>query len=159
MVKSRDGGDVKIKLAPDFRVTEVAPVGMDEIKKGTFVGITATGPESRLRAVEVHLFPESMRGVGEGHYDWDLEPGSSMTNGNIDGEVASATGRQLTVSYKGGTSKITVPSNVPVVMFSPADKSAVTPGAKVFVPGHRDPDGSISAGMIVIGKNGTTPPM
>jgi hypothetical protein len=159
-VKSREGNDIKIKLAPDTHVTESIPASMDEIKQGTFVGITASGPESRMRAVEVHLFPESMRGVGEGHYPWDLEPGTSMTNGNIDGEVSSSTGRQLTVSYKGGTAKITIPPNVPVVMLSPGDKSEIVPGAKVFIPGgHRDPDGSVSAARIVVGKNGTTPPM
>lgn len=158
-VKSREGKDVAIKLGPDMKVLEVAPAEMDQIKPGTFVGITASGPESRLRAIEVHLFPEAMRGVGEGHYGWDLEPGTTMTNGNIDGEVASANGRQLTVSYKGGTSKITVPPNVPVVMFSPGDQSMVAPGAKVFIPGRRDADGSISANRVVVGKNGMTPPM
>lgn len=158
-VKSREDKDVAIKLAPDMKVLEVAPAEMDQIKPGTFVGITASGPESRLRAIEVHLFPEAMRGVGEGHYGWDLEPGTTMTNGNIDGEVASANGRQLTVSYKGGTSKITVPPNVPVVMFSPGEQSMVVPGAKVFIPGRRDADGSISANRVVVGKNGMTPPM
>jgi len=158
-VKSREGKDVAIKLGPDMKVSEVAQAEMDQIKPGTFVGITASGPESRLRAIEVHLFPEAMRGVGEGHYGWDLEPGTTMTNGNIDGEVSSTNGRQLTVSYKGGTSKITVPPNVPVVMFSPGDKSMVVPGAKVFIPGRRDADGSVSADRIVVGKNGMTPPM
>ena len=110
-VKSREGKDIAIKLGPDMKVSEVAQAEMDQIKPGTFVGITASGPESRLRAIEVHLFPEAMRGVGEGHYGWDLEPGTTMTNGNIDGEVSSTNGRQLTVSYKGGTSKITVPPN------------------------------------------------
>jgi hypothetical protein len=158
-VKSREGKDVAIKLGPNMKVSEVAPAELDQIKPGTFVGITASGPESRLRAMEVHLFPESMRGVGEGHYGWDLEPGTTMTNGNIDGEVSSANGHQLTVSYKGGTSKITVPPNVPVVMFSPGDKSMVVPGAKVFIPGRRDANGSISADRVVVGKNGMTPPM
>ena len=159
-VKSREGNDVKIKLAPDTRITEAAPASMDQIKPGTFVGITASGPESRMRALEVHLFPESMRGVGEGHYAWDLEPGTTMTNGNIDGEVSASNGRQLTVSYKDGTAKITVPPNVPVVMLSPGDKSMIAPGAKIFIPGgHREPDGSVSASRIVVGKDGTTPPM
>src|SRR5690348_5228126 len=79
-VKSRDGKDVRIALAPNWRVAAVTPTSMDQIKSGTFIGAAADGPEDNLRAIEVVVFPESMRGTAEGHYSWDLSPGSSMTN-------------------------------------------------------------------------------
>jgi hypothetical protein len=158
-VTSRDGKDVQITLAPDWRVIAVLPAKLDDIKPGTFIGTAASGPENDQRALEVVVFPEAMRGTAEGHYGWDLQPGSSMTNGNVDGEVAAANGRQLTVSYKGGSTKITVPPDVPVVELAPGDKSIVVPGAKVFVPGRRDAGGGIGAGAVLVGKEGITPPM
>jgi hypothetical protein len=158
-VTSRDGKDVQVTLAPNWRAIAVLPAKMDQIKPGTFIGTAASGPENDQRALEVVVFPEAMRGTGEGHYGWDLQPGSSMTNGNVDGEVSAANGRQLTVSYKGGSTKITVPPDVPVVEVTPADKSIVVPGAKVFVPGRREASGGIEAGAVLVGKEGITPPM
>ena len=158
-VKSRDGQDVKVALAPDWRAVEVLPATVDAIKPGVFIGTAAMGPESDLKAVEVVVFPEAMRGTAEGHYGWDLGSANSMTNGNVDGEVAEANGQQLTVSYKGGTSKITVPPGVPVVTLAPGERSLVAPGAQVFVPGRREADGAIDAGVVLVGKDGLKPPM
>lgn len=158
-VKSRDGKDVRITLAPDWRTVAVMPATIDQVKAGAFIGVAANGPEDSLHATEVVVFPEAMRGTGEGHYAWDLSPGSSMTNGNVDGEVSQADGRHLTVSYKGGSVKITVPPDVPVVTLAPGEKSTVAPGARVFVPARRDAAGNVSAGTVLVGKDGMTPPM
>lgn len=158
-VKSHDGRDVKVTLAPDWRAVSVLPATMAAIKPGVFIGTAAMGPENDLKAVEVVVFPERMRGTAEGHYGWDLGAANSMTNGNVDGEVAAADGQQLTVSYKGGTSKITVPAGVPVVTLAPGEQSLVAPGAQVFVPGRREADGTIGAGVVLVGKDGLKPPM
>jgi hypothetical protein len=158
-VKSRDGQDVKVTLAPDWRAVAVLAADRDAIKPGVFIGTAAMGPESDLKAVEVVVFPEAMRGTAEGHYGWDLGAANSMTNGNVDGEVAAADGEKLTVSYKGGTSTITVPPGVPVVTLAPGDRALVAPGAQVFVPGRREADGTIGAGVVLVGKDGVKPPM
>jgi hypothetical protein len=158
-VKSRDGQDVKVTLASHWRAVSVVPASIDAIKPGVFIGTAAMGPENDLKAVEVVVFPERMRGTAEGHYGWDLGAANSMTNGNVDGEVAAADGRQLTVSYKGGTSKITVPQGVPVVTLVPGRRSLVVAGAQVFVPGRREADGTIGAAAVLVGKDGLKPPM
>ncbi len=160
-VKTREGQELKLAVPADTRVNILSPVDMGEIKQGSFVGITAVrqGPGTPLRAREVHVFPEAQRGTGEGHYDWDLEPGSSMTNANVDAVVDTNTGMELTLSYKGGSQKIVVPRGVPIVTFAPADKSLLKPGAKVFVIAQRVADGSLTAQRISVGKGGLKPPM
>ena len=158
-VASRNGKDVQVTLMPNWRAIAVVPANIDQIKPGTFIGTATSGPENDQHALEVVVFPESMRGTAEGHYGWDLQPGSSMTNGNVDGVVAAANGRELAVSYKGGSTHVTVPPDVPIVALAPADKSIVVPGAKVFVPGHLEASGGIGAGAVLVGKDGVTPPM
>lgn len=160
-LKTRYGKDIKLPVADDARISELYPIKLREIKKGTFVGITAiqSGPRAPLRALEVHLFPEEMRGTGEGHYGWDLEPSSSMTNANVDAVVTANNGKVLTLSYKGGKQRIFVPLDVPVVSFKPADRSLLTAGAQVFVVAQQAADGSLTAERISVGKDGMQPPM
>ncbi len=159
-VKARDGKDVKIKLAADYSVTGVVKASMSDITVGKFVGI-ASMPQSdgKLKAVEVLVFPEAARGSGEGHYAWDLAPGSMMTNATITSEVADVDGPTLTLKHKDGENSITVPKDVPVVTFAPGDKTLVVPGAHVMVPTTKQADGSLTASRILVGKDGVTPPM
>ena len=158
-VKSRSGADVQVVLAKGWRAVAVRPAKIEQIKPGSFIGAAAEGPPDNLRATEVVVFPAAMRGTGEGHYPWDLAPGSSMTNGNVDGEVSAADGRHLTVSYKGGSVKMTVPPDVPVVTLTRGDRAMVAPGAKVFIPGTREAGGAVTASRVLVGTNGMTPPM
>ncbi len=160
-VKSREGQNVKIHMADTTKVNMLAPINLADIKPGSFVGVTAlqNGPGNSLQALEVHLFPEALRGTGEGHYAWDLEPGSSMTNANVDAVVNINDGKELVLSYKGGNQKIIVPQGVPLVTFIPSDKSQLTPGAKVLVITQQAEDGSLTALRISVGKNGMKPPM
>ncbi len=157
-VKSRDGSDVDVKLAPNWSVLQVAPEAFSAIKKGDFVGIATTGPEDHEVAQEILVFPPSMKGAGEGHYPWDLEPGSMMTNATITGDVAQSNGRELTLTYKGGQTEIQAPPQVPVVTFEPGEKSMVEPGAKVFIGGPMK-DGMVTASRVAVGKDGMVPPM
>ncbi len=160
-VKTRDGNDLRIAINDYTKISVLTSIKLRDIKKNSFVGVTAIqqGPGTPLRAREVHLFPEAQRGTGEGHYDWDLEPGSSMTNANVDAIVNTNDGKKLTLSYKGGSQKIVVTKDVPIVAFKPADKSLLKVGAQIFCVTQHTADDSLIAQRIVVGKNGMKPPM
>ena len=161
-VKGRDGATVKLKLADDVKVLAVDRKSMADVKQGVFVGITAMPqPDGTQKAVEVHIFPEVTRGTGEGHRPWDLMPNSTMTNANIESAVTSSDGQELVLKYKDGEKKFTVPANVEVVIFDPTAAVAdLKPGEKVFVVADKkQPDGTVLAPTIVVGRNGVNPPM
>jgi hypothetical protein len=160
-VKARDGADVKIKLADNAPVRTVTKASLGDIKPGSFIGITAM-PQSdgTQKAVEIHIFPEAMRGAGEGHRPWDLMPNSTMTNATVDTQVVESDGQKLVLKYKDGDKTFIVPSNVTVVSFAPATMSDLKPGAIIFVGGAtKEPDGTLDAPNITVGTNGVNPPM
>jgi hypothetical protein len=107
----------------------------------------------------VHIFPEAMRGTGEGFRPFDLAPGSSMTNGNIQARVDAASGPKLTVTYKGGEQTIVVDPKTPIVTFAPAAQADLKPGAAIIARGPRQEDGAIDATVVQVGKDGLVPPM
>lgn len=158
-VKSREGATVNIKLADTFTVSGVVPAKFSDITPGKYVGIAAKGPPDALVAIEVLIFPDQMRGTGEGHYPWDLLPESNMTNATVAEVVQAVQAPVLTLRYKDGEKKITVPAHAPIVTFVPAERSVIKVGARVFVTAQRQPDGALSAMRIAVGLNGLTPPM
>lgn len=160
-VKTREGNDLKVKVADDVGVSSLKSLQLSDIKQGSFVGATAVkkGPEGVLYAREVHVFPEEARGAGEGHREWDLEPGSTMTNANVDAIVETNDGKQLTLRYKDGMQKIIVPPGVPIVTFIPGDKSLLKAGAYVFFMAQQVTDGTFITQRIQVGKDGMKPPM
>jgi outer membrane lipoprotein SlyB len=160
-VKGRDGAPITVKLADDVRVLAVDKKSLADVKQGVFVGITAMPqPDGTQKAVEIHIFPEALRGTGEGHRPWDLMPNSTMTNANIDSAVSSVDGQELVLKYKDGEKKFIVPANVEVVMFAPAAMADLKPGEKIFVvAGKKQADGTIAAPSIVVGRGGVNPPM
>jgi hypothetical protein len=159
-VKTRDGESVAIKLNDPLTVLTVKPVDLATIGTNTYVGIaTRNGPGGAIQAIEVLVFPEAMRGAGEGSYPWDLEPGSTMTNGSVSGAVKASSALELTVAYKDGSKVIQVAPGAPVVTFAPAQASDLKPGAPVFLGAAKAADGSLSAGRVVVGTNGVAPPM
>jgi hypothetical protein len=161
IVKSRDGNELKVSLADNGGVTAVVRASLSDIKKGSFVGV-ASMPQADggQRALEVLIFPEAMRGVGEGHYPWDLRPQSMMTNGNVDQTVTDVNGQTLTLKYKDGEKKVTVPPDTPIVAFAPGDKGDLKSGVKIFiVAAKKQADGSLQTPRIAYGKDGLTPPM
>src|SRR6202453_13098 len=160
-VKTRNGDAVKVKLADDVRLLTVNKMTVADVKPGAFVGITAMPqPDGTQKVVEVHIFPEALRGMGEGHRPWDLMPNSTMTNANIETAVASSDGKELVLKYKDGEKKFTVPTNVEVVMFAPAAVADLKPGEKIFVAGgKKQADGTVLAPSIVVGRDGVNPPM
>jgi hypothetical protein len=160
-VKARDGADMKIKLADNAQVRTVVGKTIADVKQGLFVGITAMPqPDGTQKAVEIHIFPEAARGTGEGHRPWDLVPGSTMTNANVDSEVAITDGKKLVLKYKDGDKTFIVPDNVKVVMFAPGATADLKPGAKIFIVAAKKlPDGTLEAPAITVGSNGVDPPM
>jgi hypothetical protein len=159
-VNSRDGQKLEVTLADPLSVLTVKKVDLNSIAPNAYVGIaTRTGADGKLTALEVLVFPEAGRGSGEGHYAWDLEPGSTMTNGTVKGAVTASSGRELTLTYKDGSNTIFVPPSVPVVTFAPAERADVKPGAPVFFGATKSADGKLSAARVIVGKDGVAPPM
>ncbi len=158
-IKSRDGRMLKVAITDSTKINVLSPLKMSDIKQGGFVGVTAVLRGGALQALEVHVFPESMRGTGEGHYDWDLQPGSSMTNANVDAIVITNNGEKLTLSYKGGSQEIIVPRRTPIITFTPGDSSLLKPGAQVFIIAQRGANDSLTALRILVGNKGIKPPM
>ena len=159
-IKANDGQTQTVKLTDNFVVMGISRASVEDITSGKFIGTTTVGERNgALVALEVHIFPENMRGTGEGHYDWDLRPTSKMTNANVATVTSVGKDRVLDVQYKGGEKKVLVPENAVVVSFTPTDRSVLKPGAAVFVNSQRQPDGSLSAARVNVGLNGQMPPM
>jgi hypothetical protein len=161
-VKSRDGQTLSIALAPNFAVLGVVAKNVADIKPGDYVASTSVkGPDGKLKAIEVHIFPENMRGVAEGQFPWDLVPDSVMTNATV-AQVTSAPGGQIIkVTYKGGgEAEVTIPPGIPIVGYVPADAGLLKPGAAIFMVAQKNKDdGSLSAARVTAEKDGVKPPM
>ncbi len=158
-VHRRSGDTVMISMKADTPVTALKNIKLQDIKPGSFVGTAAmTGVDGKLTATEVLVFPESARGTGEGHYAWDMGSNSTMTNANVDQVVQGTSGRDLKLSYKGGSNAVTVPENAPIVTFAAATHDDLKPGKQVFVIAA--PAGSgYAAQRIIVEKDGVKPPM
>jgi hypothetical protein len=160
MVKTRDGAELKVTLAEKPQIAGIVKASLSDIKEGSFVGVTAMPKaDGSLSALEVHIFPEAMRGTGEGHYPWDLRPQSTMTNANVEQIAAAVDGRTLTLKYKDGEKKIFVPADAPIVAYVPGDMSDLKPGAKVLIIATKQPDGTLQGRAWRVGRDGLTPPM
>ena len=157
-------GDVLVRVPENTRVGGVAAAQLSDISAGSYVGTTAIKqPDGNLKALEVHIFPEEGRGTGEGHRPWDLTPGSTMTNANVEKveqvSVEKVQGSLLTLKYKGGEAKVFIPPGTPIVKNVPADRSALKQGAGVYIAAVRGDDGTVTATRVAVGLNGIMPPM
>ncbi len=159
-LKLRDGEELKLHMAGDMRVVGITKISLSDVKVGSFIGTTTVpGPDGSQNAVEVHVFPESMRGTGEGSRPWDLRPNSTMTNATVAETVAGNDGHSLMVKYKDGEKRVVVSPDTPVVTYVPADKSDLKAGAKVTAFMKKLPDGSFETNRVSVGRDGLTPPM
>ncbi len=159
-VHTRAGEDQTIHLGPKTRFVLVVPAALTDVKPGSFVGVAAMpGEGNELKAMEVHIFPEAMRGTGEGFRPFDLAPKSSMTNGAISARVDATTGPKLTVTYKGGEQTIIVDPKTPIVALESGARTDLKPGAAIIARGPKQGDGSIDAAFVLVGKDGLVPPM
>jgi len=159
VVKNRDGAELKLTVTDNPLFVAIAPSTMADIKPGMFVGSAGTmQPDGTQKAIEVHIFPESMRGTGEGHYDWDLKPQTKMTNGNVEQTVAGVDGPLLSVKYKDGEKKLVVTPETVVVTYVPGNKDDLKPGTRIFVAAaKKQPDGTLQTPRITYGRNGAGP--
>ena len=159
VVKNRDGAELKLTVTDNPLYVAIAPSTMADIKPGMFVGSAGTmQPDGTQKAIEVHIFPDSMRGTGEGHYDWDLKPNTKMTNANVEQTVAGVDGQMLSVKYKDGEKKLLVTPETVVVTYVPGNKDELTPGTKIFVAAaKKQPDGTLQTPRITYGRNGAGP--
>jgi hypothetical protein len=159
VVKNRDGAELKLTVTDNPLFVAISPSTMADIKPGMFVGSAGMmQADGTQKAIEVHIFPESMRGTGEGHYDWDLKPQSKMTNANVEQTVAGVDGQLLSVKYKDGEKKLLVTPETVVVTYVPGNKDDLKPGTKIFVSAaKKQPDGSLQTPRITYGRNGAGP--
>ena len=159
-VATRTGENVTMDLDDKYVVTAVIPIDIDVIKPGTYVGTASMPqPDGGQRALEVLVFPESARGSGEGHYPWDLQPGSMMTNATVAQIVDIDQARRMTLKYKDGEKTVVVPAGAPIVTLEPGERAMLVRGAHVIVSATPRPDGSLTASRVTVGKNGLIPPM
>ncbi|ANM12721.1 MULTISPECIES: hypothetical protein [unclassified Rhizobium] len=160
VVKTREGGDATITLKVGWKVGGVKKASVEDIKPGDFVGVASlpkgSGPDG---AIEVLIFPASMRGTGEGNRPWDVQPNSQMTNATVSNAVKSVDGHMITLTYQGKEKTITISDGTPIVTLAPATKDDLKAGAGVIVTGEKAADGSLSASQVAVGLNGITPPM
>jgi len=160
-VKARDGQTLKVKLTDNAAVRGIVKAALSDIKENSFIGVTGMPQaDGSQKAVEIHIFPEAMRGTGEGHRAWDLQPSSTMTNATVAQMVKGVSGDEITLKYKEGEKKIVVAPDTVIVTYLPGDKSELKPGAKIFIAAaNKKDDGTLEAAAVSVGRNGITPPM
>jgi hypothetical protein len=155
-VKSRDGKSLEIALADNASVNATMKITLADIKPGDYVGVTSRNrPDGSMAALEVHVIPAF---VPAGHFPWDLEPDTMMTNANVTAKVAGTGGNELTLDYKTGTQKIYVPDSAPIAKTEPGDRALLKPGETVFLIAQSAADGKLSAGRVQVSKDGVKPP-
>jgi hypothetical protein len=156
-VKSREGTDLSIELGEKASVAAAKAITLADLKPGAYVGATTMKrADGALVALEVHTLPPA---VAPGHRPWDLEPGSMMTNANIESMVQSAGGQELTLVYKDGSQKILVPPGTPIVTTVSADRSYLKPGEYVWLNANVGADGKLTfGGRIQVSHGGVKPP-
>lgn len=158
-IAARGGTTATVTVADDAQVRTIAPADIHDIKPGTYIGSAAMPQaDGSLQALEVQVFPESMRGVGEGQHPFDLKPGSTMTNATA-GDVTGTDGRVVTMRYQGVETRLVVPPDVPVITYEPGNRSQLVKGAHVIVNAVKADDGSLVSHAVQVGKDGLVPPM
>ncbi len=167
-IKSREGETVKVNMADDVKILAMVKASLADIKPGSFVGSTAMPePDGRWQAVEVHIFPEAMRGSGEGDRAFDYRPKSTMTNGTVNAvgngsagaTVAKAEGTTITLKFKEGEKRIDVVPDTVIYTYAPGSKDELKPGAKIFITAAtRQADGTLMTERVNVGR-GVAPPM
>jgi hypothetical protein len=162
-VKSRDGKtSYKVKLTDNATVRGIVKASLSDIKENSFIGVTGMPQaDGTQKAVEIHIFPEPMRGTGEGHRPWDLMPNSTMTNATVAQMVKGVQGDEITLKYKDGEKKIQVAPDTVIVTYVPGDRNELKPGAKIFIAAanKKKEDDTLEAAAVSVGRDGIIPPM
>jgi hypothetical protein len=158
-VKSREGKDLRIEIAPNATYSYMKKLSLDDVKPGTALGTSAvTGPDGKIVALELHLFAAGRPVPNEGHRPWDLQPNSTMTNGTVSAVVVAGNGRELTLAYKDGTQRVVVPADIPIVTSQAGDRSLLVVGEYAFIAATVAADGKMTAQRLQVSKDGVRPP-
>ena len=159
-IKTRDGTDVKARLDDKAMIVAVVKASMADVKQGSFIGVTGMPQaDGSQKCMEIHIFPEAMRGTGEGHRPWDLQPQSTMTNATVDQMVTAVGDHQITLKYKDGEKKVVVGPDCPIVTYAPGDKAELKTGARIFInAATKQEDGTLAVPRINVGRD-APPPM
>jgi hypothetical protein len=161
-IKSREGQTTyQVRLTESAAVRGVVPAALSDIKPNSYIGVTGMPQaDGSQKAIAIHIFPEYMRGSGEGFRQWDFLPNSTMTNATVTQMVKGVEGDEIAVVYKDGEKKIIVTPETVIVAFVRGERSELTPGAKVFIPAASRKDETLfEAAAISVGRDGVTPPM
>jgi hypothetical protein len=160
-IKTREGTDVKVKTTDDLTVIGIAKSSLSDIKENSYIGVSAMPQaDGSQKAIAIHIFPEAMRGAGEGFRPWDLRPNSTMTNATVAQSVTSVDGQVIQVKYKDGEKKVVVGPDASIVAFVTGNKAELKPGAKIIIFGAmKKDDGSLETNRLGVGLDGITPPM
>ncbi|SFG59976.1 hypothetical protein [Methylobacterium gossipiicola] len=158
-VKPRTGDPVTVTFSGDTKILSASTGKLADIKSESYIGTAAIPqPDGTQKALQVTVFSSSLRGTADGHYPWDLGANSTMTNGAV-GTLSGTDGRTMLVKYQGGEKKVVVPEDVPVTLVDPGEKSIVVPGAKIVAFTKKGADGTLTAPILIVGRNGTVPSM
>jgi hypothetical protein len=158
-IRTRDDKSLRLRLAANANVAASVRSAITDIKPGIYIGMAAV-PEAdgSLRALEAHIFDESMRGAAEGHRAWDILPKSTMTNAVVDDVVRTVDGDAITLKYKDGQQRILVPTGTTVVSYRPGSTAELKVGAVVFVPSATSQtDGTFEAQRVMVGRDVAPP--
>jgi len=150
-VKSGDGKSVDIQFGEKTVVVFTQPIALADIKPGDFLGVTSTKrDDGTLTAFEVRRFPKPLN---PGHRPFEGRSDQTMTNATVSATVQSAKGRELTLSYEGGSQKIVVPEGASISMLVPGDRSQLVPGATVSLTAASGADGKMTATRVQVSKS------
>jgi hypothetical protein len=159
-IKSRDGTTVTVTLADNVQVAYLVKKTLADIKTGDYLASTGIkGPDGKIHAIEVRIFPEALRGAGEGQFPWDLKPDTVMTNATAGTITKEGNGDVVSVTYKGTTSDYIIDADTPIFAYAQGDTALLVPGAAVFIVAPKKDDGTMTAARVTVEKDGVKPPM
>ena len=158
-IKSEKLGEVKVNITGDAAVFGVTKATIADVKPGAFIGVGAMPqPDGSQRAIQVTVFAEVQRGLGEGHRPWDARPNSTMTNATVEQTVAGVDGQVVMVKYKDGEKKIVIPPDAVILAYAVGSKDELKPGAHIAIMrALKKPDGSLEANRVNVGRGDVVP--
>jgi hypothetical protein len=179
------GHTVPVTLTDGTQYLKVAPSTLNHVVPGSYIGTATKSIGNQLIALEVTIFPPSLKGTGEGHYAWDRLPdttlsgagtapsamtngtvstvsapttvNSAMTNGTVSSTAGSEGAQQIVVNYKGGKQVVLVPPTAPIVAYQLGERAELKPGAAVFINAMSH-GGMVTANAVAVGIDGVKPP-
>ena len=158
VLKARTGETMSVQLSADWAVSGIVKAALADIKPGAYVGAGAMPQaDGTQKAVQVVIFPEAMRGTGEGFRPWDFLPESTMTNATVAETVQNVSGPAFTLKYKDGSKVITIPADAAIITFVPGERAELKAGAVVALTAEKAADGTMTTSRISVGRDGISP--